>query len=139
MKEEIITQKCQYCGDEVKSIIYVNEDGEQDIPEPVCEWCAKDYVYSLFQDEFREMTPEQKSEVLNNLQKLKMDEKLGSRQYVKLEPAQKILNTLLMTLGSDWLKENLNNEKTLEDLVDIAIKMSNRLVESLYEEQNKQS
>ncbi|GEM_PF-7114767 len=128
------TINCRGCGEIMNVIVLVDDEGNEEYQD-ICNFCAEDYFINHERDRLREELGEGFQTWSELLNQKKMDEKLGSRQYVKLEPAQKIFNTLVMTLGSDWLKENLNIPDKLKNLVDLSVELADRLVEKLYEEQ----
>jgi len=137
MKEITKIQKitnCKICGEKMQVVVFIDDEGNEEYQD-ICNFCAEDYFVNHERDKLREGLGEEFQTWSELLNQKKMDEKLGSRQYVKLEPAQKIFNTLVMTLGSDWLKENLNIPDKLKNLVDLSVELADRLVEKLYEEQ----
>jgi len=127
---------CKICGEEMEVTVFIDDEGNEEY-QNICNFCAEDYFINHERDRLREDLGEGFQTWSELLNEKKMNEKLGSRQYAKLEPAQKIFNTLIMTLGSDWLKENFQNEEVLKKLVDLSVKLANQLVERLYEEQGR--
>ncbi|MDW8114733.1 MAG: hypothetical protein RMJ34_07380 [candidate division WOR-3 bacterium] len=130
MKGKTVERLCAICQTN-KAIVFLNEEGLPE-NEPICNSCSEEIAWGNFQDEFREMTKEEKTELFKETKK--MNDKLNSRQYAKLEPSQKILNTLLMTLGSEWLRDNIDNTETLKKIVDIAVYLADEMVEKLYKD-----
>ena len=126
--------KCRICGEKMQVVVFIDDEGNEEYQD-ICNFCAEDYFINHERDRLREELGEGFQTWSELLNQKKMDEKLGSRQYAKLEPAQKIFNTLVMTLGSDWLRENLNIPDKLKNLVDLSVELADRLVEKLYEEQ----
>ena len=137
MKEITKIQKitnCKICGEKMQVVVFIDDEGNEEYQD-ICNFCAEDYFVNHERDKLREGLGEDFQTWSELLNQKKMDEKLGSRQYAKLEPAQKIFNTLIMTLGPDWLRENLNIPDKLKNLVDLSVELADRLVEKLYEEQ----
>jgi hypothetical protein len=121
---------CRYCKKSFIAEAVINDEGELDYLD-ICPSCCEDYAMAHEMDNIREEIGFFNPNWSLLMKKRNMDEKLGARQYAKLEPAQKILNTLIMTLGSEWLKNNLDRD-TLADLVDIAVYLADIMVEKLY-------
>ena len=128
--------KCEGCQKEMEVVVLFDDEGNAEF-QTMCDDCAYEFFINHERDKFREEISSQNKSWSDLVNRKKMDEKLGSRQYAKLEPSQKILNTFIMTLGQEWLKENINNYEVLENLVDTAVKLAERLVEKLYEGQNE--
>jgi hypothetical protein len=122
---------CRYCKKSFIAEAVINDEGELDYLD-ICPSCCEDYAISHEMDNIREEIGFFNPNWSLLMRKRNMDEKLGARQYAKLEPAQKILNTLIMTLGSEWLQKNINNTEVLKELVNLAVVLADEMVEKLY-------
>jgi hypothetical protein len=125
--------RCRYCGKEFDDPVIIDEEGNEEVID-VCDECARDMAYAQAYDELKEKVVFENKTWSELVKENKMNETLGKRQYIKLEPAQKIFNTLLMTLGGEWLKENVENKEKLINLVKLAVDLADELVEKLYRE-----
>jgi len=128
------TVLCKHCGEHIEVVVFVDEEGNEEYQD-ICYNCSYELFINIERDNLREEISSKNitwSKLINELKKVNMDKKLGARQYAKLEPAQKIFNTLIMTLGSDWLMKNIENPQVLMRLVDLSVELSDRLVEKLY-------
>jgi hypothetical protein len=122
---------CRYCQKSFVAKAISDEEGELDYLN-ICASCCEDYAISHEMDNIREEIGFFNPDWSQLMKKRNMDQKLGARQYIKLEPAQKILNTLIMTLGSEWLQKNIDNPEVLKSLVNLAVILSDEMVEKLY-------
>ena len=150
LDEQKIETICLRCGKEFvgiklldgKDVVYEDEYcddcKEDDIEEEIeleidRQIEEKNSIKNQFEKVIRERN-EREEKINSVIRNKNKDEKLGSRQYAKLEPAQKIFNTMLMTLGSDFIKENLEKEEVFFKLLKLSVKLASDLVEALYDE-----